>query len=145
MFPLNSRLTMQLDLLNLKNAASSLEGSLRIFEKPKDRDETENQTLRAGVIKNFEFTYELCWKIMKRWIETNVSPDIVTGVPRIHLFRYAAENELINDVEKWMEFHKARNKSAHIYGEDTAQDVFDAVKQFMPYLRDFLAQLEKRI
>ena len=46
-------------------------------------------TIAAGVIQNFAFTYELCWKFMKRWIEENVNSEIVDGVTRRELFRKA--------------------------------------------------------
>lgn len=77
-------------------------------------------TLKAG-IQNFEVAYELCWKFIKRWLEHNVSPNAVAGVSRRELFRYAAENLLIRDVDQWMDFHAARNKTSHIYDQAVAE------------------------
>jgi nucleotidyltransferase substrate binding protein (TIGR01987 family) len=132
--------TEELNLENLRKAANSSENSINAIRQYWRLEEIQ-PTLMAGVIKNFEFTYELCWKAMKRWIETNVSSDMVTGVPRIQLFRVAAENKLIDDVEIWMEFHKARNQSSHLYGEEVAQNIFAKIEEFIPYLNRFLETL----
>ncbi len=101
-------------------------------------------TLKAGVVQNFEFTYEQSWKLMKRWIEANVSPDAVGGVARRELFRIAAENKLINDIEKWMIFHSARNKTSHLYDRVISQQVYEMALEFLPYAKQLLKQLEAR-
>jgi nucleotidyltransferase substrate binding protein (TIGR01987 family) len=81
---------------------------------------------------------------MKRRLEMNFSPDEVSCVSRRELFRICAENLLIDDVNKWMKFHQARNRTSHIYNETVAEEVFGAARQFLPYARDCLKQLEGR-
>ena len=103
---------MALDLDSLKKAVHSLDKSIRSVEaaqKIEDLDEDILDTVKAGVIQNFEFTYELCWKFMKRWLETNYGPSFAEGVHRRELFRMAAENGLIDDVMLWMDYHQSRN------------------------------------
>jgi nucleotidyltransferase substrate binding protein (TIGR01987 family) len=147
---MNENNATALDISTIQGAFSSFERALRVYAKIENRtsplpETDELEVLRAGVIQNFEFTYELCWKFMKRWLETNLSPGIADGVPRIELFRLAAENKLIADVPKWMEFHLARNRTSHIYGEATAADVFACARDFFPLGHDFLAKLEARV
>lgn len=108
------------------------------------QDEIIRLGLEAGLIQNFEFTYELCWKAMKRWLENNISPNIADGVARRELFRLAAENLLIPDVEEWMIYHAARNDSSHRYGMEMAADVLTVLGDFGRAAQQLLAELQKR-
>ena len=73
--------------------------------------EAWRRVVQSGVIKHFEFTYELSWLFIKRWLEANVSPNAGDGVARRELFRLDAENLLIDDVDRWMRYHQARNRT----------------------------------
>lgn len=135
---------MSLNMDSLRRAIASYERAIHVIDmRMKDADESELEVLRAGLIQNFEFTYELSWKFMKRWIETNIQQDLVTGVPRIELFRRAAESKLIDDVMQWMVYHKARNRTSHIYDEDTSLEVYEVAKEFFEDVKRFAAILEK--
>lgn len=137
-----------LDISSLLKAIKSLESSLYVFNNfalDKDTDEEVLNTLRAGVIQKFEFTYELAWKMMKRWLDLNLNPDATFGVTKKELFRLSAENGLINDVEKWFVFQASRNKTSHTYSEDVAEGVYIKAKEFLPYVKKFYASLEKKI
>ena len=101
-------------------------------------------TVKAGVIQNFEVAYEQCWKFMKRWIEQNVSSDIVDGVTRRELFRVGAENRLIDDVAQWMEFHQSRNLTAHTYDAENAGQAFSSALIFIDAASSFLKRLDVR-
>ena len=137
---------MALELSSLEKAVASLERALKFADKMSagSTEYEEIEIIKAGVIQNFEFTYELCWKFMKRWIEENVSPDIVDGVTRKELFRLSAENRLIVDVEEWMEYHKSRNLTSHTYDEEVAERVYQTAVKFLSGAKDFLERLEKR-
>ena len=100
--------------------------------------------VRAGAIKHFEFTYELSWLSIKRWLETNVSPTTGDGVTRRELFRLAAENRLIDDVDRWMRYHQARNRTSHTYRETTANEVYRVIPEFLADVRWLLAILEAK-
>jgi nucleotidyltransferase substrate binding protein (TIGR01987 family) len=136
------------DITGVTDAVNALERSIQITQKKeneKDVDKNELETLHAGVIQSFEFSYELCWKFMKRWISMNVSSDIVDGVTRIELFRRAAENYLISDVKIWMRFHEARNRTSHEYSSIMANDVYESAIAFLPYAKQFLDNLGKKL
>ena len=138
---------MVLDLSSLKEAMSSLEKAINVTCPEKKMDGLDNDqkdTLRAGVIQNFEFTYELCWKFMKRWLENNMGSVYVDGVPRRELFRLAAEHQLIENIDQWMVYHDERNETAHTYDKNKAQEVFEAAKSFLKDAKICLKNLESR-
>ncbi|MBI4431306.1 MAG: nucleotidyltransferase substrate binding protein [Candidatus Omnitrophica bacterium] len=138
---------MALDLGSLRKAVKSLESAVAIAdsdEEMKAFNKTQRDLIRAGVIQNFEFTYELCWKFMQRWLEKNLGSAYVDGIPRKELFRVAAENQLISDTKNWMDYHEARNKTAHTYDENTAREVFNAAKLFIKDAKGFLKKLEAK-
>jgi nucleotidyltransferase substrate binding protein (TIGR01987 family) len=101
---------MKLDLSSLHKAVELLEKALQVADDGIFMSRLNNeqkQTVRAGVIQNFEFTYELCWKFMQRWLQVNLGSAYVAGVSRRQLFRLSAEHRLLSDVNRWMEYHDA--------------------------------------
>jgi nucleotidyltransferase substrate binding protein (TIGR01987 family) len=137
---------MTLDLSSLQKAVDSLERAVKVADKMIEGDvETDQEeVIRAGVIQNFEFTYELCWKFIQRWLEVNAVGQIVFRSTMKELFRMAAERQLIQDVEAWFEYHKARNKTSHIYDEVVAESVYEAALRFLSDAKALLKTLEDR-
>ncbi len=138
---------MKLDLSSLRKAIESLEKTLKVAENKElaaGLDDDAKDAIRAGGIQNFEFTYELCWKFMRRWLGINVGSTYVDGVTRRELFRLSAENRLISDVDQWMEYHDARNETTHTYNEDTADDVFETSRIFLADAKKLLEALKER-
>jgi len=136
---------MALDLTSLTRSITVLRESIEDnLRNGSTFSPLQQETFRSGIIQNFEIAYELCWKTMKRWIEENVSPDVLLGVPRMELFRRAAENGLIGSIENWMTFHQARNSTAHIYSAAIAAEVYEAAARFVPEAETFLHNITDR-
>ena len=66
---------------------------------------------KAGAIQAFEYTYELCWKTMKRIL---ANQNIETSIPK-DIFRTSAQFNLIEDAEIWFNIIKKRNETTHTY------------------------------
>jgi len=138
---------MALELISLRKAIESLDRSLQATEFSNDFSSFPpivQETLHSGVIQNFEVAYEQAWKMMKRWIETNVGAEAADGVTRRELFRLAAEQKLIDDVDEWMTFHQTRNMTSHTYDLETANDAYTDAVAFLPLVKDLLARLEAK-
>ena len=116
---------MKLDLTSLIKALAQLEKSLGYLNSDMSRADHELYLqFRAATIQAFEYTYELSWKMIKRWIAFNVGPETAEPVySRKELFRQAAKEGLISDPVRWFQYHQARNISAHTYNEDTAAKI----------------------
>lgn len=97
--------------------------------RPKD------EAVRDSVIKRFEFTFELAWKVMKDY---NESKGIIIANPKDTL-RTAGDNNLIDNVEDWLWFLEERNNAAHMYDEGMTDAIYESV------IKDFIPAVEKLI
>lgn len=136
-----------LDLSPLQASIGALVRALAVTQDVRHWQQFDTQTqeaVKAGVIQTFEVAYEQSWKMMRRWLSANPVAGDVDGVAMRQLYRVAAKAGLIDDVERWMDFHSARNQSSHTYNRAIAQAVFDLAPVFAEYAQAVLAQLERR-
>ncbi|HWQ65569.1 MAG TPA: nucleotidyltransferase substrate binding protein [Methanospirillum sp.] len=79
---------------------------------------------KQGLIKSFEFTYELSWNLMRDY-------SLYQGYQEIRgsrdAIRQAISMDLISDGEIWMEMLESRNITAHTYNEKTADDILEKI------------------
>lgn len=137
---------MELKINSLKKSVSALERTINAYKKVTGDDlydEEIKEATRAGVIQNFEVAYEQSWKMMKRWIKENRNPAGLEGFNMREIYRLSAEFILIDDVEKWMGFHRARNLTSHTYDEVTAEDTISTAIEFLPYANALVERLER--
>jgi nucleotidyltransferase substrate binding protein (TIGR01987 family) len=95
---------------------------------------------RDGAIQRFKYTFELCWKTMRRLLRAK-GADV--NFPK-DVFREAAADHLINDPQAWFGFLEKRHKTTQIYKEEVAKEVFDELSKFNKALQEFLGALAKR-
>ena len=108
---------------------------LRQFVDKGNLSELEEQ----GLVKAFEYTFELAWNTLKDFLEYRGQSDIYGSRDAI---RKAFELGLVEDGETWMEMLKSRNATSHTYNEEVAEQICNAVIQ--TYYALFL-QLEKKL
>lgn len=136
-----------LDLTSFNKSLKVLENLVTEVSKPNtfaNLDQVLQDGVKAGVIQNFEVVYELSWKFIKRYLEHNLGNVYVDGINRKELFRLAYEAGLIVDIDKWFNYHKARNETSHTYDAITADEVFELAKEFVNDARILLDNLEQK-
>jgi nucleotidyltransferase substrate binding protein (TIGR01987 family) len=79
---------------------------------------------KQGLIKAFEYTYELAWNTIKDFLEYSGQTDVYGSRDA---FRKAFELGLVEDGEGWMDMLKSRNATSHTYNEETAEEICNAV------------------
>lgn len=79
-----------------------------------------NELEEQGLIKSFEYTYELGWNVMKDYLNYQGDLKIMGSRDAIRL---SFNRGLLDDGEQWMKMVEDRIKSAHTYNEDMADDV----------------------
>ncbi len=138
---------MSLNLESIQKAISALEAAVAVSENKAFMDNlrpVERNVIHSGVIQHFEFTYELCWKFIQRWIRLNNSPEDAEPRTRKELFRLAAKVGLIQNPGQWFLFTEARNLTSHTYNEAKADQVYASALDFLPESQFLCQQLEAR-
>jgi nucleotidyltransferase substrate binding protein (TIGR01987 family) len=85
---------------------------------------TLSELEKQGLVKAFEYTYELAWNTMKDFLEYRGQTDIFGSRDVI---KKAFLLGLITDGEGWMEMLVSRNQTSHTYNEETAEEITKAV------------------
>jgi nucleotidyltransferase substrate binding protein (TIGR01987 family) len=89
--------------------------------------EPENPIVRDSVIKRFEFTYELCWKNAKVYLNNRFGVDVFS--PK-DVFRELRKNGLSGDeeTETLLMMVDERNKIIHTYSENFSNELYQRIK-----------------
>ena len=85
-----------------------------------------NELEEQGLIKAFEYTYELSWHVLRDYMQYQ-------GNTQLHgsrdTFREAFNLGLISEGERWMQMLQDRNLTVHTYNQETAQKIVDNIRQ----------------
>ena len=125
----------------LKKACLSLRSGLQRSER-----EPNDLEVRDACIQRFEYTFELCIRIMKRYIEREMPPiEQVDQMNFRDLLRVAVEIGLIEQIEHWFQYREARNQTSHSYDENKAKAVYQVLAGFVQDANFLITQLELRL
>ena len=90
-----------------------------------------NDLEEQGLIKAFEYTYELAWNTIKDFYEEQGEVAIQGSKDAIRL---AFKRGLVVDGEAWMEMIESRKLTVHTYNEATAAVIASLIKKKYFYL-----------
>ncbi len=130
---------MTLDLTAFHDALESLRKAItRSLANPADEE------VRDAVIQRFEYTYELAWKTLARYLEGEGVRE-VTVFSKKDLFREAATRKLIAGSESWFSYQKARNETSHTYNPEKAKEVHSKAVAFAQEAGKLLDVLQREL
>ena len=102
-----------------------------------------NRREEQGLVKAFEYTYELAWNTLKDFLEYQGVGEIVGSRDA---FRKAFAEGIIEDGHIWMRMLESRNKTTHTYNEETAKEIIDSVRsEIYPAFCELEKTLKKRL
>ncbi len=131
---------IRLDLSPLDRALASLERALA-----RSRTAPADDELRDACIQRFEYSFELCWKMLKRQLESDLpSPSDIDTWSYRKMFRTAGERGLVSDVEAWFDYRDKRDITAHTYDEKKARAVAAVIPAFAAAARELHTRLAAR-
>ena len=139
---------MKLDLDSLRISVRSLDLALGVVEDVawmSAQSSVVHHTLIAGVIQNFEFTYEVAIKFIRRQLELDAdSPVPIDHLGFKDMLRMAGERGLIDEMEPWVTYRTLRNITPHTYDQKKADLVYERARPLLEDTRKLLKVLELR-
>ena len=110
------------------------------------KDPGLREQMRNSVIQCFKFTYELSWKILKRYLEaTEASLAELDTSTFQNLIRLGNERSLLrSDWHQWKVYRQARTDSSHTYDATKAEAVFAMAPDFLVEAKFLFAELDRR-
>lgn len=127
------------------NLKESYETFKKAFFKLKEFVETDEGTEkdRAAIIHAYEYTFELWWKSLQRYLQDY---ETVTEFGPGATIRNAFQFGIVQEGQEYMDLLRDRNLIAHTYKENIAIEIHDRiVKKHIKTLSEFIEKFDKKI
>lgn len=102
-----------------------------------DKFEMLDDLSKEGLVQRFEYTFELAWKTLKDYLE---SQGIVSQFPR-EVLKQGFHTNILNNGEVWIDILEKRNLLAHTYDQHNFNTALESIrKSYYPeitHLYDF--------
>lgn len=123
-------------LFNFTNALEKYESAVNRYEEFKS--EGFGDVYLDLIVKRFEFTYEMSWKALKRYLEF-LGFEIKN--PR-QTFKEGYSQQIIEDENIWLDMIEQRNLSSHIYDELEIGEILNKKENYLNAFQKLKIQLE---
>lgn len=126
-------------LYNFSNALAKYESAVDRYEELKN--EGFEDVYLDLIVKRFEFTYEMSWKALKRYLEF-LGFEIKS--PRA-AFKEGYAQQIITDEAVWLDMIEQRNLCSHVYDEFQISEILDKKESFKNAFVALKNRLEKEL
>jgi len=92
-------------------------------------------------VKRFEFTYEMAWKALKRFLDYL---GIDARAPR-PVFKEAYAQGLLSEEQVWLDMIEMRNLSSHVYDEQEISQILSQLERYLSAFDSLLKQLQQTL
>ncbi len=124
-----------------KQRFANFEKAYRSFQDALSRDTEHDDVLRAGLVQNFEFLFELAWKTLKDKLEAG---GVEKTLPR-DVIQEAFGAGFIKDGRVWLKMLDTRNELSHTYDETMSKkadkEIHDKYATAFAELYEYLKKL----
>jgi nucleotidyltransferase substrate binding protein (TIGR01987 family) len=129
---------MEIDIAPLERAVARLEEGLQTYQ-----NDTTQSLIRDGLVQRFEFTHEICHRMLRRYLAADAGPpELIGGMNFADVIRVANENKLLlGNWPRWKVYRDMRARTSHSYDEAVGLEVVGGIPAFLEesrYLRDRL-------
>jgi nucleotidyltransferase substrate binding protein (TIGR01987 family) len=130
---IQNTVAMQIIIDPLEKAILSLE---EVVNMPVD------DIIRDSTIQRFEYTFELSWKMIKRFLKEAFEIE-TDEMSYAEIAKNAAKKGIIRNPDLWLGFRKARNYTSHAYSEMAASESYSTSEVFLPEAKILLEKLKQ--
>ena len=128
------------------NLSEAYEAFRKAYLKLTEFIQTDNKTEkdRAAIIHAFEYTFELWWKFLQRYLESVGT--VEEYGPRATIQNAFSYRLLDDNGNRHMDMLRDRNLTAHTYNEDTAKEIYTRiVSEHIFTLKAFVEKFDEKI
>lgn len=123
----------------MREIFNSYKNSVERFEEILNDEKTIKT--RDSAIKRFEFTVELAWKCVQKFLREQ---EIICRSPK-ECLKEAFKFGLVEDDEKWIMIFEDRNLTVHTYDENTAEEVYGRLSGYLEIFKKLKNVLNNKI
>lgn len=124
-----------------KQRFENLEKAFKLLQEAAEAEEL-SRLEEEGLIQRSEYTFELCWKTIKDYLQAE---GVEVTYPR-EVLKSAFQYELVTQGERWLDMLDRRNKLAHTYNEAAFTESVTAVRrEFYPAMVELVSTLRGRL
>jgi len=117
--------------ISFNKALSQLERFVKVVQL--------NEMEEQGLIKAFEYMYELSWKTLQDLLKEKGYSEIIGPKPVIE---QSFQDGYISDGKGWMRMHLSRNLTSHTYDEETAKEIITNIRnEYFALLKNLQTKL----
>ncbi|MBN3034565.1 MAG: nucleotidyltransferase substrate binding protein [Bacteroidales bacterium] len=103
----------------------SFNNAFRQLERFLERGEL-NEMEEQGLIKSFEYAYELDWNTLQALLKEKGYMGITGPKPVIE---QSFRDGYIENGKAWIHMHESRNLTSHTYDQETARDIIGEIRR----------------
>ena len=94
-----------------------------------------------AVVKRFEFTYEMSWKALKRYLDFL---GIEAKSPR-QVFKEAYTHGILENEDIWLDMIEQRNMTSHVYDESEIKEILEKTDNYKDAFLKLKSRLENEL
>ncbi|MBR2068967.1 MAG: HI0074 family nucleotidyltransferase substrate-binding subunit [Candidatus Gastranaerophilales bacterium] len=132
--------------LDISRLLSCIESLKKCYQDLKEVTDSKFQEyVEDACIKRFEYTVEISWKIMKRFLKLQYGK-IDKELTMNNIFRLMEGYEFISSWEKWRDYYNKINDTSHEYNQNKAKIILNSIEDLIAdsqYLYDKLNKVIK--
>jgi nucleotidyltransferase substrate binding protein (TIGR01987 family) len=102
---------------------------------------TEDRVNIDATIQRFEFTFELCWKFLKDYLQEQ---GLNLNYPK-EVIKEAFASGIISNEDVWLNMLSDRNLTSHSYDQTLADQIYLRIKDYVPELKQLLVAVSQNI